>query len=108
MLSWSLDRRLVSAPQQYSGNNGHSFCIEKGHTLHPTLLCHDIDRQYDSSLVYQETRRNLFFKSMYSSMGIPPLVPEAQYNFHNVNLFATHFNHKLPLYVSPVAEIKRL
>ena len=52
ILSWSLDRRLIPAPYQYSRNNGHS--------------------------VFQ------------------------MFRFPSVDLFATHFNHKLSLYVSPV------
>ena len=49
VLSWSLDRRPISALHQYSRNNGHLFSIEKGHTVHTPLLCHDIHQQHSSS-----------------------------------------------------------
>ena len=58
--SWSLDRRPISALHQYSRNNGHLFCIEKGHAVHTLLLCHDIHWQHNSSLIYQQTRRKHF------------------------------------------------
>ena len=83
ILSWSLDRRPISTPHQYSGNNGHSFCIEKGHTLYTAHFCHNIDRQHNSSFVYQQTRRNPFTEPMYRSMGNPALVSETQHNAPN-------------------------
>ena len=60
ILSWSLDRRPIPAPYQHFRNNGHSFCTEESHTIHTPLLCHDIPRQYNSGLIYQQTRRNTF------------------------------------------------
>ena len=60
---------------QYSRNNGHLFCTEESHTIHTPLLCYDIHRQYNSCLVYQQTRRNTFPQPMRRGMGSPPLVP---------------------------------
>ena len=108
------------------------------------LLCYDLAKQYNSGLLYQQTRRNTFAQLMRRSMENPPLVPGIRYsefvrvchipgkfnlladrlsrldrpvktewaldqsvanaifqmpNYPNVDLFATQFNHKLPLYV---------
>ena len=72
------------------------FALKKGHTLHPTLLCHDIE-QHHSNLVCQQTRRKPFSQPLYRSMENPPLVPETQCKL-KLDLFTTCFNHKLPLY----------
>ena len=84
VLLWSLDKRSISAQHEYSRNNGHSFCVEKGHT---PLLCHDVHRQHNSSLICQQTRRNTFSQSMYRSMGNPPLVPGTQCDSQNSSHF---------------------
>ena len=138
VLSWSLEGRPIPAPHQQSRNNGHSLCTEESHTIHTPLLCYDIHRQYNSSLVYQAARKNTFSQPMHRSMGNPPLVPGTRHYtqnssrplskldkplntewsldqsvvncifqmlyFPNVDLFVTRFNHKLPLYVSPVPD----
>ena len=112
--------------------------------IHIPLLCYD-HWQYNSDLLYQQTKRNTFSQPMRRGMGDPPLVSGTWYhdqsssysrqiqyigrpsleigqtsqnrmglgqsvvnsifqmlNYPNVDLFATRFNHKLPLYVSPV------
>ena len=80
VLSWSLDRRPIPASFQYTRNNGHSFCTEEGHTVYTPLLCYDIHRQYNSGLIYQQTRRNTFSQTMHRSLGNPPLVPGTWHN----------------------------
>ena len=60
ILTWSLVGRPIPAPYQYSGNDGHSFGTEEIHKIHAPLLCHDLYRQYNSGLLYQQTRRNTF------------------------------------------------
>ena len=45
------------------------------HFAHSPLLCYDFDRQYNSGLLYQQTRRNTFSQPMCRSMENPPLVP---------------------------------
>ena len=144
-----LSRPLFGTPiptqYQYTENNGHSFCTEESHKLYSPLLCRDFYRQHNSSLLYQQTRRNTFTQPMCRGMGYPLLVPGTRssyqssnipgkfniladhlsridkplktewaldksiansifqmFNYLNVDLFATRFNHKLPLYISPV------
>ena len=58
------------------------FAFKKGHTLHPTVMCHDINRQHDMSLVYQQTRTNPFSEPMYS-MGNPSSAPKTRKNTQN-------------------------
>ena len=79
ILSWSLVGRPVPAPYQYSGNDGHSFSTDGSHKMHSPLLSYDLDRQCNSGLLYQQTRRNTFFQPMHRGMENPPLVPGIQY-----------------------------
>ena len=83
ILSWSLDGRPITAPYEYSGNNGNSFCAEENHIVHTSLLCLDFDRQYKSGLLYQQTMRNTFPRPMLGGMGNSPLVPETRYCTQN-------------------------
>ena len=75
ILSWSLDGRPVPAPYQYTRNDGHSLRTEKSHNIYSPFLHHDLYRQHDSGLLYQQTRWNTFSQSMYRGMGDPQLVP---------------------------------
>ena len=79
ILSWSLDGRPIPVPYQHSGNNGHSFCTEESHTIHIPLLCHDFKRQYNSGVLYQQTRGNTFLRPMHGGIGNSPLVPGTYY-----------------------------
>ena len=72
--------RPIPAPYQYFGNDGHSFSTEESHKIHSPLLCYDLDRQYNSSLLYQQTRRNTFSQPMGRDMENPPLVPGIGYD----------------------------
>ena len=40
--------------------NSLLFRTEESHKIHTALLCHDFYRQYNSGLLYQQTRRNTF------------------------------------------------
>ena len=75
----------MPAPYQYSGNNGHSFHAEESHKIHTPLLCHDFYQQYNSGLLYQQTRRSRFPQPMHGGMGDPPLVPGTQYRYQNLS-----------------------
>ena len=75
ILSWSLVGRPIPAPYQYARHDGHSFRTEESHKIYSPFLRHDIYRQYDSGLIYQQTRWNAFSQPVYRSMGDPPLVP---------------------------------
>ena len=80
ILSWLLDRRPIPAPYQYSANYGQLFSTKEIHKIHSLLLCYDHDRQYNSGLLYQQTRRNTFSQPMRRGMENPPLVPGIQYH----------------------------
>ena len=137
ILSWSLGGRPIPAPYQHSRNNGHSFCTEESHTLHTPLLCYDIHQQYNSVLIYQQTRRNAILhwclehdiilrirhipgkfniladhlsrldKPLNTEWPLDQTVANCIFqmlSFPNVDLFATLFNHKHPLYVSTLPD----
>ena len=78
--SWSLVGRPIPAPYQYSGNDGHSFSTEEGHKIHSRLLYYDLDRQYNSCLLYQQTWRNTFSQHMRRGIADPLLVPGTRYH----------------------------
>ena len=52
------------------------FALKKGINTPP--LCHDFYLQYNSGLLYQQTRRNTFSQPMRRGMGDPPLVSGTQ------------------------------
>ena len=55
ILSWSLDRRPIPAPYQHVRNDGHTISTETSHNIYSPFLHHDINRQHNSSLIYQQT-----------------------------------------------------
>ena len=75
ILSWSLDRRPIPVLYQYVGNDGHSSRIEESLKIYSPFLRHDLYPQYDSGLLYQQTRWNTFSKPVHKGMGDPTLVP---------------------------------
>ena len=76
ILSWSLVGRPIPTPYQHVGNNGHSFCTDKNLEIYSPFLCHDIHRQHNSGLIYQQARGNAFSQPMRTGMENSPLVPE--------------------------------
>ena len=80
ILLWSLVKRPIAAPYQYSGNDGHSFSTQESYKIHSPLLCYDLDRQYNSGLLYQQTRRNTFSQPLHRTMENPLLVPGIRYS----------------------------
>ena len=60
ILSWSLDRRPIPAPYQYVRNDGHTFSTETSHNIYSLFLHHDIHRQHNDGLIYQQTGRHSF------------------------------------------------
>ena len=151
ILSWSLDRRPIPAPYQYVRNDGHTISTETSHNIYSPFLHHDIYRQHNGGLIYQQTGWHSFSQPLRRSLGNSQLVPGTRHhyqssshsrqiqhscrppikirqtyqdrmgsdqtvansvfqmlNFPNVDLFAIQFNHKLPLYVSPVQDNKAL
>ena len=97
IFSWSLDRRPVLAPYQYSGNNGHSFCTEESYTIHTPLLCYDFHR-----LICQQIRRNTLPQPMYGGMGNSPLMPE-----HHIVLRICHIPGKFNILADHLLRLDR-
>ena len=151
LLSWSLDRKPIPAPYQYVRNDGHTISTETSQNIYSPFLHHDIHRQHNGGLIYQQTGWHSFPQSLRRSLENTQLVPGTKHsyqnsshtrqiqhpcrpplktrqtyqdkwaldqtvansvfqmlNFPNVDLFATRFNHRLPLYVSPVQDYKAL
>ena len=122
----------------------------KKKNIYSPFLHHDIHRQHNGGLIYQQTGWHSFLQSLRRSLENTQLVPGTivirvrhipgkfsiladclsrldkpiktewaldqtvansvfqMLNFPNVDLFATRFNHRLPLYVSPVQDYKAL
>ena len=151
VLSWSLDRKPIPAPYQYVRNDGHTISTETSQNIFSPFLHHDIHRQHNGGLIYQQTGWHSFPQSLRRSLENTQLVPGTRHSyqstshprqiqhscrpplktrqtyqdrmgsgsnscefsipdahFPNVDLFATRFNHRLPLYVSPVQDYKAL
>ena len=151
VLSWSLDRKPIPAPYQYVRNDGHTISTETSQNIYSPFLHHDIHRQHNGGLIYQQTGWHSFPQSLRRSLENTQLVPGTRHsyqstshprqiqhscrpplktrqtyqdikaldqtvansvfqmlNFPNVDLFATRFNHRLPLFVSPVQDYKAL
>ena len=77
---WSEDQ---STPYQYAGNNGHSFRTEESHKIYSSFSCHDVYRQHNSSLLYQQTRENTFSQPVCRGKGDLPLVPRTQRRYQS-------------------------
>ena len=114
ILSWSLVGRPITAPYQHVRNNGHSFHTDKSLEIYSPFLCHDSYRQHNIGLIYQQARGNTFSLPMHRGMEDTSLVHKTSewaldqsivnsvfqmFNYHNLDLFASRFNHKLPLCV---------
>ena len=151
VLSWSLDRKPIPAPYQYVRNDGPKISTETSQNIYSPFLHHDIHRQHNGGLIYQQTGWHSFPQSLRRSLENTQLVLGTRLvirvghipgkfniladclsrldkpiktewaldqtvansvfqmlNFPNVDLFATRFNHRLPLYVSPVQDYKAL
>ena len=79
ILSWSLVGRPIPAPYQHVGNNGHLFRTDKNLKIYSPFLCHDLYRQHNSGLIYQQVRGNTFSQPMRRGMEDPPMVPKTSY-----------------------------
>ena len=150
VLSWSLDRKPIPAPYQYVRNDGHTISTETSQNIYSPFLHHDIHRQHNDGLIYQQTGWHSFPQSLRRSLENTQLVPGTRHSYQSsshsrqiqhscrpplktrqdrmgsgsnscefsipdaqlpkafVDLFATRFNHRLPLYVSPVQDYKAL
>ena len=69
ILSWSLDRRPIPAPYQYVRNDGHTISTETSHNIYSPFLHHDIYRQHNGGLIYQQTGWHSFSQPLHRSSG---------------------------------------
>ena len=69
ILSWSLDRRPIPAPYQYVRNDGHTISTETSHNIYSPFLHHDIYRQHNGGLIYQQTGWHSFSQPLRRSLG---------------------------------------
>ena len=60
------------------------FALKKSHNIYSPFLRHDLYRQYNSGLLYQQTSWNTLFQSIYRGMGDPHLVPGTRYRNQSV------------------------
>ena len=74
ILSWLLDRRPSPAPYQYIRNDGHTTSTETSHNIYSPFLHHDIYRQHNGGLIYQQTGWHSFFQPLRRSLGNSQLV----------------------------------
>ena len=79
ILSWSLDGRAIPASYQHVRNDGHTLSTETSHNIYSPFLCHDIHRQHDSGIIYQQTGRNPFSRSVRRGLGDPQFLPGSRY-----------------------------
>ena len=54
ILSWSLDRRPISAPYQYVRKDGHTISTETSQNIYSPFLHYDIHRQHNGGLIYNK------------------------------------------------------
>ena len=82
-LSWSLDRRPIPAPYQYVRNDGHTINTETSQNIYSPLLHHDIHRQHNGGLIYQQTGRHSFPQSLRRSLENSQLVPGTRHSYQS-------------------------
>ena len=83
ILSWSLDRRPVPAPFQYVRNDGHTTSTEISHNIYSPFLHHDIYRQHNSGLIYQQTGWHSFSQPLRRSLGKSQLVSGTRHHYQS-------------------------
>ena len=83
LLRLSFHGRWTEDQSQIHINILEIMATKESHTIHTSLLCYDFHRQYNSGLVYQQTRRNTFPRPMRGGMENSPLVPGTRYCTQN-------------------------
>ena len=83
ILSWSLDRRPIPAPYQYVSNDGHTISTETSHNIYSPFLHHDIYRQHNGGLIYQQTGWHTFPQPLCRSLENSQLVPGTQHRYQS-------------------------
>ena len=83
ILSWSLDRLPIPAPYQYVWNDGHTISTETSHNIYTPFLHHDIYRQHNGGLIYQQTGWHSFSQPLRRSLGNSELVPGTWHRYQS-------------------------
>ena len=81
--SWSLDRGPIPAPYQYVRNDGHTISTETSHNIYSPFLHHDIYRQHNGGLIYQQTGWHSFSQPLRRSLGNSQLVPGTRHRYQS-------------------------
>ena len=85
ILSWSLDRRPIPAPYQYVRNDGHTISTETSHNIYSPFLHHDIHRQHNGGLIYQQTGWHSFSQPLCRSLENSQLVPGTRHRYQSLS-----------------------
>ena len=83
VLSWSLDRKPIPAPYQYVRNDGHTISTETSQNIYSPFLHHDIHRQHNGGLIYQQTGWHSFPQSLRRSLENTQLVPGTRHSYQS-------------------------
>ena len=85
VLSWSLDRKPIPAPYQYVRNDGHKISTETSQNIYSPFLHHDIHRQHNGGLIYQQTGWHSFPQSLRRSLENTQLVPGTRHSYQSTS-----------------------
>ena len=85
VLSWSLDRKPIPAPYQYVRNDGHTISTETSQNIYSPFLHHDIHRQHNGGLIYQQTGWHSFPQSLRRSLENTQLVPGTRHSYQSMS-----------------------
>ena len=85
VLSWSLDRKPIPAPYQYVRNDGHTISTETSQNIYSPFLHHDIHRQHNGGLIYQQTGWHSFPQSLHRSLENTQLVPGTRHSYQSTS-----------------------
>ena len=100
---------VVSYINKQGGTHSPNLCVEVWEILH-WCLEHDVVirvRQSPGKFIILAVRLSRMDKPLKTEWTLDQSVANSIFqmlNYPNVDLFATRFNHKLPLYVSPVPD----
>ena len=83
VLSWSLDRKPIPAPYQYVRNDGHTISTETSQNIYSPFLHHDIHRQHNGGLIYQQTGWHSFPQSLRRSLENTQLVHGTRHSYQS-------------------------
>ena len=84
VLSWSLDRKPIPAPYQYVRNDGHTISTETSQNIYSPFLHHDIHRQHNGGLIYQQTGWHIP-QSLRRSLENTQLVPGTRHSYQSTS-----------------------